>query len=175
MKKSFNVLGNNISRRRERLGDSIPMLAEKARVPGAHIKSLEEGKSEIDIEVISNIADALGVSVSDLTEGIPKQVIQDEIFQSEVVSVDLSYQYVIKIGKRSFRIQASRDAMPGSRDRFNTQVYTMDGVEVHDGALSNILKNIMFEVVEKLRNQKQAAECMKHKRPNGGFNASGNR
>lgn len=145
MKKSFNVLGGNITRCRDRLGLDVATLAASARVTSATIRYIEEGKADIDIEVISNIADSLGVSVSDLTTGIPKFVIQEELFRAHIRSVDKNTKYIITSGERVYTGYVSKE-----HGREEITVYNTQGRELPNGALANILKNILFDHIKKI-------------------------
>jgi transcriptional regulator with XRE-family HTH domain len=63
-------LGNNIRQRRTQLGLSQEQLAEKANLHRTYIGAVERGERNISLDNILAIAQALGISGSELLEGI---------------------------------------------------------------------------------------------------------
>jgi len=64
------LFGLAIRRRRERLGLSQEVFAEKAGVHRTYISSIELGKVQVSIGVAQRLADALGVRLSVLWRDI---------------------------------------------------------------------------------------------------------
>jgi transcriptional regulator with XRE-family HTH domain len=63
-------LGNNIRQRRTQLSLSQEQLAEKANLHRTYIGAVERGERNISLDNILAIAQALGISGSELLEGI---------------------------------------------------------------------------------------------------------
>jgi transcriptional regulator with XRE-family HTH domain len=67
------LFGLVIRRRRERLGLSQEVFAEKAGVHRTYISSIELGKVQVSIGVAQRLADALGVRLSVLWRDIEQE------------------------------------------------------------------------------------------------------
>ncbi|MEA5536142.1 helix-turn-helix transcriptional regulator [Crocosphaera sp. XPORK-15E] len=63
-------LGNNIRQLRTNLGLSQEQLAEKADLHRTYIGAVERGERNVSLDNILAIARALGVSASNLLEGV---------------------------------------------------------------------------------------------------------
>ena len=59
-------MGTRIQRERERVGLSRAELGAQVRLPEAELEAVEQGRSRPDAEMLLDIADALGVPLSDL-------------------------------------------------------------------------------------------------------------
>lgn len=63
----YNKLGNNIKRKRELLGLSQQQLADKVGVGINHLGKIEVAYSKPSLDLVLTIAEALEVTLSDLT------------------------------------------------------------------------------------------------------------
>ena len=66
----MSAIGNNIKRHRKARNMTQADLAEKIGVDNSAVSMWERGKNEPRMGMIVKVADALGIAVSDITEGI---------------------------------------------------------------------------------------------------------
>jgi len=129
-KRARNTLGSNLTRCRTRLGMEISELATLSNVGGLIIENIEEGNIDIHLEDLSHIADSLGVSVSDLSAGIPRTMFED--FMLELVINNECIE--TKKGKYLF-----------SKNNGNGEVIVryLTGDRLPEGALVNMLRRVI--------------------------------
>lgn len=65
-----DVLGEQLRAERQRRGDTLRQVARRASVSTQYLSEIERGAKEASSEVIAAVADALGLTLLDLTAGV---------------------------------------------------------------------------------------------------------
>ena len=68
--KAHKLIGQNIRKRRQRIGMTQEKLAEKANLHPVYISQVERAERAVTIDALLRISKALGVRLRDLVDGL---------------------------------------------------------------------------------------------------------
>jgi len=117
---------NFLKKIRTEKGKSQAALAKELGVSGALICGFEKGKNGISDEVLSNIANALGVTKSEIITGNPAEYINDTELDGVAEAVEKAFRLygdeydkktVVKIGTELYRIMADYKSFKDEKGR----------------------------------------------------------
>jgi hypothetical protein len=125
-------------------------------VPGSLLTDLENGKiSHITLELVADIADAVGVSVSDLTMGIPKAIVNRDIFDSNVKEIVPGVEYKVRAGKVYYIVTIDTKTWSDSDISPDAKVCDLKGDELPYGSLYNAVRNMVYEMITRRSRKKR--------------------
>jgi len=149
-KKFYATTGANIKKYRQLRNYSLQILAEKIGVTKKTVQRYENGEHKIDVERLKELADALNVTVTQLTEGAYEQIGVDSV-ESENITLPIVGKISCGTGGMAYELIEGYETTPRSWINGGEYFYlrakgdSMTGARIYEGDLLLIRKQEEIE------------------------------